>query len=224
MLGFIEMLRRQPMDSDRLRLALDTIDRSARIQARLVNDLLDMSRIVSGKLQLELAPTDLPALVRLAVDAAQPAAAARQVTLTVAVDPGAGPVQGDADRLRQALDNLLANAIKFTPAGGRVEVQLTGTDQEARLTVADTGIGIAPAFLPHIFGRFRQADGSATRAHGGLGLGLAIAKHLVEQHGGAITADSPGEGRGSTFTLRLPLLARQPPTAGQQGHARRAPR
>lgn len=218
-LGFVEILRRGHLSPERIAHALDTIERSARIEARLVNDLLDVSRIVSGKLQLEMERADLPALAQMAVDAVQPAAAARRLTLAAELDPAAGPVFGDPDRLRQVIDNLLTNAIKFTPTGGRVDVRLMASSGEAVIVVADTGIGIAPEMVPHVFERFHQVDGSSTRTQGGLGLGLAIVKHLVEQHGGSVTAASPGVDRGATFTVRLPLLGLSPRRADAHDQA-----
>jgi signal transduction histidine kinase len=209
-LGFTAMLRRQGVSTvpaDMLAYAVDVIDRSARVQVRLVEDLLDISRIVSGKMTLTMAPTELAPVVAAAVAAVQPAADEQGVTLTTDLSPAIGPVTADADRLQQVVWNLVANAIKFTPAGGHVTVRLHASATEAVLTVTDTGAGIAPDFLPQVFERFRQADASSMRAHGGLGLGLAIVQHLVERHGGAVTAASPGEGQGATFTVRLPLTA-----------------
>jgi PAS domain S-box-containing protein len=209
-LGFTQLLQRGQVPADRLRLAIETIDRNARVQARLVEDLLDVSRILSGKLSVEVTSVDPAQMVETAAASARPAAEAKGLTLTVTVAPAVGPVLGDADRLRQVVDNLLANAIKFTPAGGRIDVALEREGEEARITVADTGAGIPAGFLPHIFERFRQADSTTTRAYGGLGLGLAIAQHLVERHGGRIAVESAGEGRGATFRVWLPLAAPEP--------------
>jgi signal transduction histidine kinase/ActR/RegA family two-component response regulator len=202
-----QLLRSGKLAPARTAHALETIERNTRLQVRLIEDLLDVSRINAGKLSLELATVDLDAVTSAAVELLVPTAEATQVTLTVV--PVSEPliVRGDPARLQQVLSNLIANAIKFTPAGGRVEVRLTRREHEARVVVCDTGAGIAPEFLPHIFEPFRQADTSSTRAHGGLGLGLAIVHHLVEAHGGRITAESAGCGQGTTFTVALPREA-----------------
>jgi len=181
------------------------VERSARAQAQKVDDLLDISRIVAGRMRLEVQPMELAPVVEAALDAVRPAAAARDIRLEPVLETGAGSVRGDAHRLQQVVWNLLTNAIKFTPQGGRVSVRLRRTEAHVELEVADSGRGIAPAFLPHVFERFRQADGGVTRRYGGLGLGLAIVRHLVELHGGTVQAHSEGEGRGACFTVRLPL-------------------
>jgi signal transduction histidine kinase/DNA-binding response OmpR family regulator len=204
-LGFTTLLRRGEATGERLRSALDIIDRSARLQARLIGDLLDVSRILAGKLQLEFEFVNLVPIVEAAIETIRPTLAGNQIEIIAELDPFAGPVWGDADRLQQAVSNLLANAAKFTPEGGRVTVDLVREGDTALMTIADTGIGIDAEFLPHIFERFRQADLSTTRRHGGLGLGLAIANHLVERHNGALMAASDGPGKGATFTLRLPV-------------------
>ena len=178
---------------------------SAEAQKTLIEDLMDTSRITSGKLRLQPGRVDLPVLVRDAIDTVLPAAEARGVTITSDLDPAAGVVSADPDRLRQVFWNLLTNAVKFTPAGGRVDVGLWRRKEQIEVRVTDTGQGIDPAFVPHVFDAFRQGDGSSTRRHGGLGLGLAICKQLVELHGGTIRAESPGPGRGATFTVLLPL-------------------
>ena len=201
--------------------AAETIERNARAQAQLIDDLLDVSRIITGKLRLNTRPVELAPVIEAAADAVRPAAAAKGVTLRVLLDPPAGPVPGDPDRLQQVFWNLFSNAIKFTPAGGRVEARLTHAGGHAEVTVTDTGEGIAPEFLPHVFERFRQADGAITRRHGGLGLGLAIVRHLVELHGGTVRVESEGEGRGATFALRLPLLAPAAPAPGSAGGGRK---
>ena len=193
-------------DPQALTRAADTIDRNAILQARLVDDLLDVSRIVSGKLQLVLERVDLRAIVEAAAETARAAALNKGVALIQDLDPGAAAVQGDATRLQQVVWNLLANAVRFTPAGGRVEIRLRRTDGAAVLTVIDSGRGIAAELLPHVFDRFRQGESGTTRSHGGLGLGLSIARQLVELHGGTIEAASPGEGGGATFTVRLPVV------------------
>ena len=184
---------------------LETIERNAKSQARLIDDLLDMSRIISGKTRLIVAEVDLEPILTSVVDIVRPAADAKGIRLHTVIDSHTGSVSADPERIRQVLWNLLSNAIKFTPKDGRVEVRLEQVNSQVDVVVTDSGQGIDPEFLPHIFDRFRQADSSTTRAHGGLGLGLAIAKHLVELQGGAIRAASPGMGRGASFTVTLPL-------------------
>ncbi|TMA95909.1 MAG: response regulator [Deltaproteobacteria bacterium] len=208
MISWLWMLRRKALDPEAAARAIEAVDRNARAQARLVDDLLDVSRIVTGKLQLDCRSLELGPVVEAATDSLTAAAEAKAITLARLIDPAAGRVLGDADRLQQVIWNLLSNAIKFTPRGGRVEVHLhrAGSSVEAR--VSDTGQGIAPGFLPHVFERFRQADPSSTRTSGGLGLGLAIVRQLVELHGGSVEALSAGEGRGATFVVSLPLAAR----------------
>jgi PAS domain S-box-containing protein len=209
-LGWSTMLKRGTLDATAAARALDVIERNARAQAQLVDDLLDMSRILSGMLRLDVGDVDLAAVVENAVASLAPAAADKGVRLDRTIDAGAGAVRGDAGRLAQVVGNLISNAIKFTPKGGRVEVVLRRAGSRAEIVVRDTGKGIAPAFLPLVFDRFRQADGSITRSHGGLGIGLAIVKHLVELHGGTILAESEGEGRGAAFTVSLPIAAVRP--------------
>lgn len=204
-LGWARILRTGSVDAATRERALETIERNAQAQAELVEDILDVSRIITGKLQLDVAPVDLENVVHAAHDVVRLAAQAKGVTLDVSLDPGAGPVMGDAQRLRQVVWNLLANAIKFSPSGGRVLVKLERAEETAKLTVRDNGAGIAANFLPHVFDRFRQADGSSTRQHGGLGLGLAIVRHLVELHGGSVRAESEGPGRGATFVVEIPI-------------------
>jgi CheY-like chemotaxis protein/anti-sigma regulatory factor (Ser/Thr protein kinase) len=184
--------------------ALESIERSAQAQAVLINDLLDVSRVVSGKLKLESQPLDLQGVLLAAVDAVRPAVRARDIELDVSVTPIRDQVIGDADRLQQVIWNLLSNAVKFTPPGGRIEITMAQSGGAVQITVADTGGGIDPAFLPYVFERFRQADSSTTRVQGGLGLGLAIVRHLVELHGGTVTVESEGLGRGSLFVVTLP--------------------
>ncbi|MBX3027995.1 CHASE3 domain-containing protein [bacterium] len=196
---------RRGVDGPQLERALDTLERNVRVQAQLINDLLDVSRIVSGKLGLERGPIDLGAIARTAVESARPTAVARGVGLHADLEPLRGSVIGDAQRLLQVITNLLNNALKFTPSGGRVDVRLGQRDHLACLDVIDTGIGIAPEFLPHVFDRFRQSDERDTRGHGGLGLGLSIVKHLVERHGGTVEARSDGIGAGAHFSVCLPL-------------------
>lgn len=204
-LGWSQLLRVGGMEGEEFQHALETIERNARVQARLIEDLLDLSRIITGKLKLQAKPVDLPLVIDAAIDSVRPTAAAKGIRLIPVLDSAATPVMGDAHRLQQVAWNLLSNAIKFTPAGGTVEALLTCQGSQAELVVSDTGAGIAPDFLPYVFERLRQADSSSTRRHGGLGLGLAIARHLVELHGGSIGAASPGLGKGATFTVTLPL-------------------
>ncbi|MBI2216310.1 MAG: GAF domain-containing protein [Candidatus Rokubacteria bacterium] len=187
---------------------LETIERNARAQARLVDDLLDVSRIITGRLRLDLRPTDLGGVIEAALDAVRPAAAAKAIALESSLDPSATAVLGDPNRLQQIVWNLLTNAVKFTPDGGRVALEVRRHGSRALVVVRDTGKGISAEFLPYIFERFRQEDSTATRAHGGLGLGLAIVRHLAEMHGGTVHAASPGDGLGSTFTVALPLASR----------------
>jgi PAS domain S-box-containing protein len=186
------------------------IERNARGQTKLIEDLLDMSRITSGKLRLDVQQVDLRDVVQAAVAAVRHAADSKGVQLTAVLDPLAGPVRGDPGRLQQCVWNLLSNATKFTPRGGRVEVSLARVNSHFEIAVADTGQGIKAEFLPHVFERFRQADASTTRRHGGLGLGLSIVKNLVELHGGKVRVKSPGEGQGATFIVELPRMVAHP--------------
>jgi signal transduction histidine kinase/ActR/RegA family two-component response regulator len=211
----LRSMRTEPAAQDR---ALESIERNARAQARLIEDLLEVSRIVTGKLRLQIRNTDLAAIVDAAVEIVQPAAAAKQIALTVDVRQRPALTSGDPDRLQQVVWNLLSNAVKFTPHGGQVTVRL-GRSNGYSLVVTDTGSGIDPRFLPFVFEPFRQADGTASREHGGLGLGLAIAKQLVELHGGTIAVQSQGTGTGATFEVRLPSVvtpARESPTQSRQ--------
>jgi PAS domain S-box-containing protein len=205
-LGWAHMLRTNRLDQVTQTRALETIERNAKSQAQLIEDILDVSRIVAGKLNLEVRPVDLATLVDAAMDAVRPAADAKGIVLEAILDPRAGPVLGDPNRLQQVIWNLAANAVKFTGRGGSVQVRHQRAGAYIEVVVSDTGQGINSEFLPHVFERFRQADATSTRSHGGLGLGLAIVRHLVEMHGGAVFADSPGQGMGATFTVRLPLL------------------
>ena len=193
-----------------IREGLGTIQRNARVQTQIIEDLLDMSRIISGKVRLDVQRTDVAPVVRAAVETVTPAADAKSIRLQVVLDPHAGLVSGDPNRLQQVFWNLLSNAIKFTPKGGRIQVLLERVNSHLEVSVIDTGEGIAPEFLPHVFDRFRQADASTTRRHGGLGLGLALAKQLIELHGGSIRAKSLGLGHGATFTVSLPLTVVHP--------------
>jgi PAS domain S-box-containing protein len=210
-LGWARVLLRKHDDVPLLLRALEAIERNAVAQAQIVDDLLDMSRIISGTMRLEVRPTDLAAVVDAALDSVRPSADARGVRLVRVLEAPAGAVPADPGRLQQVVWNLLTNAVKFTPRGGQVEVRLRRLDSHLELIVADSGSGIAPEFLPHVFDRFRQADSSPTRSHGGLGLGLSIVKQLVEMHGGSVQAASAGTDLGATFTVRLPL---SPPGAG----------
>jgi len=177
----------------------------AQLQARLIDDILDVSRIVSGKIRLNIQPVDLTDVVKNAVDTVRPAADAKHIRIQTIFDPNAGPISGDPDRLQQVVWNLVSNAVKFTPKQGIVQVRLERINSHVEIVVSDTGIGIAPDFLPYIFERFRQADSSSTRKYGGLGLGLSLVKHLVELHGGTVAVNSAGTGMGSEFIVRLPL-------------------
>ena len=205
MLSWLWMLRRKRLDPEDAARAIAAVERNARAQARLVDDLLDVSRIMTGKLQLDCRPLEVGPVVEAATDSLAAAAEAKAITLAHVTDPATGRVLGDTGRLQQVIWNLLSNAIKFTPRGGHVEVRLCRVGSDAEVRVTDTGQGIAPGFLPHVFERFRQADASSTRTSGGLGLGLAIVRHLVELHGGSVEALSPGEGQGATFVATLPL-------------------
>ena len=204
-LGWSQLLRRGGSSPDDLRQGLDIIERNARVQTQLIEDLLDMSRIISGKIRLEIQPVEPAAFIEAAVETVRPGAEAKGIRLHKMLDPAAGPISGDPNRLQQIVWNLLANAIKFTPRGGRVQALLERVDSHIEISVTDTGQGIPAEFLSHVFERFRQADSSMTRQHGGLGLGLAIVKHLTELHGGSVHVRSPGEGQGATFTVALPL-------------------
>ncbi len=207
MLGWVSLLRSRQYDAATTTRALDTIDRNARAQAQLIEDLLDMSRIVQGKLRLNVRQIHPIEAIEAAIETVQPMANAKSIRLQPILDPAAAPISGDPDRLQQIVWNLLTNAIKFTPKGGRVQIRLERINSHIKLIVSDTGQGIPPDFLPFVFDRFRQEDASKTRSHGGLGLGLSIVRHLVELHGGTIQADSPGVNHGATFTVKLPLTA-----------------
>ncbi|MBI2817020.1 MAG: response regulator [Acidobacteria bacterium] len=205
-LGWAYMLRNSHLDELGMQRALESIDRNANMQARLVEDLLDVSRIISGKMALDVRTVNLATVIEAAVETLTLAANAKQITLDVSVETGLCMVLGDQTRLQQVVWNLLSNAIKFTPTGGRVQVAVKCVDPKIEITVSDTGQGIRAELLPYVFDRFRQGDGSTTRAQGGLGLGLAIVRHLVELHGGDVGASSPGEGMGTTVRVRLPVL------------------
>ncbi len=206
-LGWADMLRNGALDDARRDRAGRAIYTSAKRQAQLINDLLDVARIMSGKLQLELTAVDLKDVVRGALDIVQPSADAKRIEIGFDEDPSIGIIYGDSGRLQQIATNLLANAVKFTPEGGAVHVRLHRAGDIVEMVVTDTGQGISPDFLPSVFEPFRQADGATTRLHGGLGLGLSIVRHLVEAHGGTVRAESGGEGQGAAFTVRLPIAA-----------------
>ena len=204
-LGYARMLRSGIVGPERLERAIETIERNATSLNQIVEDVLDISRIVSGKIRLNVQPVEFPDVVRNAVDAVTPAADAKGVRVEAVLDPLAAPISGDPERLQQILWNLLSNAVKFTSKGGKVQVRLERVNSDVELSVSDTGIGIPPEFMPHVFERFRQADAGIAREQGGLGLGLSIAKQLTEMHGGTIEAESEGAGQGATFRLKMPL-------------------
>ncbi|MFY0540625.1 hybrid sensor histidine kinase/response regulator [Nannocystis pusilla] len=203
-LGWAQMLQLDGLSAEQRRHAIDTIERNARAQAQLIEDLLDVSSILAGKLRLEVQTVNIREIVEAALETVRPAAEARGVRLQATLASGA-TVMGDPQRLQQVVWNLLSNAVKFTPRAGRVQVLVERRDSSVEIVVADTGKGIVPEFQPHVFERFRQADGATTRRHGGLGLGLSIVRQLVEMHGGTVSVFSEGEDRGASFTVRVPL-------------------
>ncbi|HYY43423.1 MAG TPA: ATP-binding protein, partial [Pyrinomonadaceae bacterium] len=205
-LGWAHILRSGQLDEQAARAALETIERNARSQAQLIDDLLDVSRIITGKLRLDVRQIAPGSFIESAIESLRPAAEAKGVRVQQVMDTGVNTIAGDATRLQQVVWNLLSNAIKFTPKGGRVQVRLERINSHIEIAVTDTGAGISAEFLPHVFDRFRQADQTTTRHHGGLGLGLAIVRHLVELHGGTVHAESQGAGHGATFTVRLPVI------------------
>jgi signal transduction histidine kinase/CheY-like chemotaxis protein len=205
-LGWAQVIASRHMNPEELAHAVQVIERNARAQTRLIEDLLDMSRITSGKVRLDIQPLYPAALIEAALETVRPAAEAKGIRLESMLDPKAGPVSGDPSRVQQIVWNLLSNAVKFTSRGGKIQVVLQRVNSHIEVSVADTGIGIPADFLPHVFDRFRQADASTTRGQGGLGIGLSIAKHLVDLHGGMLRAASLGEGRGATFTVEMPLV------------------
>lgn len=207
MLGWIQLLRTRKFDEATTTRALETIDRNTKSLAQLIEDVLDVSRIITGKLRLNVRPVELVPVISAAMETVLPAAEAKDIQLKSLFDTPAGPVLGDANRLQQVVWNLLSNAVKFTPKGGLVEIRLAVINSRVQIRVSDTGQGISPDFLPYVFERFRQADSSITRSQGGLGLGLAIVRHLVELHGGTVYVESPGVGQGATFIVELPLMA-----------------
>jgi PAS domain S-box-containing protein len=217
-LGWSQMLRGGTLDERTSATALETIERNARSQSQIIDDILDVSRIITGKLNIDADPVELINVIEAAVNAARPAANAKNIRIETLFDTPTGFVRGDANRLQQVVWNLLSNAVKFTPNGGRVQIRLQHSATDVLISLKDTGQGISPDFLPYVFERFRQADSTTTRQHGGLGLGLAIVRHLVELHGGSVQAWSEGQGQGATLTVRLPLMVAQAATyQGQTG-------
>ncbi len=206
-LGWSDLLITGGLTRQTSERAIEIIMRNARAQRQLIDDLLDISRIITGKLRLNVCPVKPASIIEAVVDGLRPAADARNIHLETALDPLTSPISGDPDRLQQIIWNLVSNAIKFTPKGGRVEISLSRVHSHIEITISDTGQGIAPEFLPHVFETFRQSDSSSTRRHGGLGLGLSIVSQLVELHGGTVTAHSPGPGEGTIFKVTLPLLS-----------------
>jgi signal transduction histidine kinase len=204
-MGYSQLLLRGRMEPEELGEAVSVIERNARVQAQIIDDLLDMSRIISGKVRLDVKTVDPIQVIEAAVATVKPSADAKNIHLQTVLDPRAGNVLGDSGRLQQVVWNLLTNAIKFTPKNGRVQIVLERVNSHCEIRVTDSGQGIKEEFLPYIFDRFRQAESGTTRSHGGLGLGLSIVKHLVELHGGTVSAASSGEGRGATFTIKLPI-------------------
>lgn len=207
MLGWARLLRTRKLNEATTARALETIERNAKSQVQLIEDLLDLSRIISGKLRLNVRTVELAPIIELTIDTVRPAVEAKNIRLESVLDPLVEPIRGDSDRLQQLVWNLLSNAIKFTPEGGRVQVRLERVGSHIQIRVSDTGKGINPDFLPYVFERFRQADATTTRTYGGLGLGLALVRQLVELHGGTVQAESKGEGQGATFTVKLPSMA-----------------
>ena len=206
-LGWAHMMRVGKLNEANTERAVETIYRNAKSQSQLVSDLLDVSRIISGKLRLDVRTVDLISIVNAAIDSIRPAADAKAIRLQALLDPAAGPISGDADRLQQIVWNLLTNAVKFTPKSGRIHVRVQRINSHVEIVVSDSGVGISKEFLPYVFDRFRQADASSTRIHGGLGLGLSIVRQLVDLHGGSVSVQSEGQGKGATFTITLPFVA-----------------
>ena len=204
--AWLHVLRAKRDDPALVDRALETVNRNARLLTKVVDDLLDVSRFVAGRVTVDRQPVDIPPLVQMVVDAMRPAAAEKGVALESTIDVWAGAVLGDPERLHQVLGNVISNAIKFTPCDGRIDVRAWNDATHVTIVVSDTGLGIRPEFLPQVFEAFRQAETGSARRHGGLGLGLAIVRHLVEAHGGTVTAESAGVGRGARFTICLPLL------------------
>ena len=219
--GYARLLRGGILSGEKAARGLETLERNATWLTQIVEDVLDVSQIVAGKIRLDVQPVELPLIVDNAVATVQPAADAKGVRLQTMVDPRVGPVSGDPDRLQQVVWNLMANAVKFTPRDGRVQVRLQRVNSHVEIEVSDTGVGIRPDFLPYVFERFRQGESGTTRKTGGLGLGLAIVRHIIEMHGGTVHAASAGEGQGATFRVRLPLMIVHPePLVARREHPR----
>lgn len=210
-LGWAQLLRTQMLDAEETAEALEIIERNSQMQCKLIEELLDVSRIVTGKMQLHMRPVELQKVIHAAVSAILPAASAKQIAVDVVTEGHSETVAGDAERLQQVFLNVLSNAVKFTPLNGHVEVRVDAAERRVRVAVRDDGEGIAPEFLPHVFDRFRQADSSTSRKHGGLGIGLAIVRHVVELHGGSVRAESEGKGRGTTIVVTLPVVPGEGP-------------
>jgi CheY-like chemotaxis protein len=216
--GWARMLQMGQIDSATTPRALDAIVRNAHVQLQLIDDLLDVSRIISGKMRLDIRSVDIHRVLESALDAVRPAAEAKGLRLQTLIDPNAGPLNGDPDRLQQVVWNLLMNAVKFTPRDGRIQLSLQRVNSHLEIVVSDTGAGIRPDLLPVIFDRFKQGESGSTRTQGGLGIGLALVRHLVELHGGSVTAESEGEGKGAVFRVKLPLVAALVPTKEERVH------
>lgn len=215
-LGWSQILRKQHLSEDKVVRALETIERNARSQAQLVEDILDISRIITGKLRLKVSPVNLVPVIEAAIESVQLAAEAKSIRIQSVLDSSTASISGDADRLQQVVWNLLSNAIKFTPKQGRVQIRLERVNSHIEITVSDTGQGISPDFLPYVFDRFRQHDSSTTRSYGGLGLGLAIVRQLIELHGKTVTVASPGVGQGTTFIVKLPVMIIYKPSSNPE--------
>ncbi len=222
-LGWAQILKADVNDTEQIDQAVQVIERNARLQAQMIADLLDMSRILAGKMRLHVEPVDIAAIAGDAIDAVRPAAEAREIRIEQVLEPLGSAVHGDASRLQQAIWNLLTNAVKFTPRGGKVQIVAARVNSHVQISVSDSGEGIDAEFLPRIFERFRQADASTSRRHEGLGLGLALVKQIVELHGGRVTAASDGKGMGARFTIALPLAIMKPAAAEEQAHPLAAP-
>src|SRR5207249_10877184 len=213
--GWSHLLRTNKLGEVDLARALETIERNARVQSQLIDDLLDVSRIISGKIAIEPRDVDLATVIEAAIESVRPAFEAKEIQFETDVESRDSIVLGDANRLQQIFWNLFSNAVKFTPQGGRVRVQVREQDFGVKVSVIDSGVGITPEFLRYIFDRFSQADGSTTRAHGGLGLGLAIVRYLVELHHGRVEVESQGEDQGATFAVTLPIAANSRAIGGE---------
>jgi CheY-like chemotaxis protein len=223
-LGYTRMMRSGLLTPEKHDKALETVARNATSLTQIVEDVLDISRIISGKIRLNVQPVEMPDVIREALDTVRPAAEAKRLTVDTVIEPGATTVSGDPERLQQIMWNLLSNAVKFTGSGGRIEVRLARVDSLIRVTVQDSGVGIAKEFLPYVFERFRQADASVSREYGGLGLGLAITRQLVELQGGRVAVASEGRGQGATFSVELPVRAVAAPQPAPQAPASPGPR